>query len=108
MDQNLLSLQSVIESRKGAAPSESYVAKLFFKGQDAILKKIGEESAELIMASKDGVAGQIIYESADLLFHLMVLLSHHGLSVKQVLEELERREGVSGLAEKSSRQSEDK
>ncbi len=96
-------LAHVIESRKGADPSSSYVAKLLTKGQDAILKKVGEESTELVMASKDGVPDKIVAETADVWFHCMVLLAHHGLSHTQVLEELSRRFGLSGLEEKARR-----
>ncbi|HET7774693.1 MAG TPA: phosphoribosyl-ATP diphosphatase [Burkholderiaceae bacterium] len=94
---------ATIESRKGAQVTESYVAKLFAKGQDAILKKIGEEATELVMAAKDGHRDQIVYEATDLLFHTMVLLAHHGLSLDDVQTELARREGLSGLAEKAAR-----
>lgn len=96
-------LAQTIESRKSAETNSSYVAKLFHGGQDKILKKIAEESAETIMASKDGNADQIIYETADLWFHCMILLAFHDLSPDDVLKELERREGVSGIQEKSSR-----
>jgi phosphoribosyl-ATP pyrophosphohydrolase len=92
-----------IESRKSADASSSYVAKLFHGGQDKILKKIAEESAETLMASKDGDPGQVVYETADLWFHCLVLLAYHGLSPDDVLKELERREGVSGIVEKASR-----
>ena len=98
-------LAQTIESRKSAEANSSYVAKLFHGGQDKILKKIAEESAETIMASKDGNADQIIYETADLWFHCMILLAFHELSPDDVLKELERREGVSGIQEKSSRTS---
>jgi phosphoribosyl-ATP pyrophosphohydrolase len=94
---------ATIKSRKGADASDSYVAKLFAKGQDAILKKIGEESTELVMAAKDGQKDKIVYEATDLLFHTMVLLAHHGLSLDDVQTELARREGLSGLAEKAAR-----
>jgi phosphoribosyl-ATP pyrophosphohydrolase len=96
-------LDATLAARKNADPASSYTAKLFAKGQDAILKKIGEESAELIMASKDGEAGHILYEAADLLFHMQVLLAFHGLSMAGAKAELARREGVSGIAEKASR-----
>jgi phosphoribosyl-ATP pyrophosphohydrolase len=79
------------------------VAKLYAKGLDAILKKIGEEATETVMAAKDGVPDKIIYEVADLWFHSMVLLAHQGLSPDQVLAELQRRFGLSGLEEKASR-----
>lgn len=93
----------VIESRKGADPSTSYVAKLFSKAPDAFLKKIGEEATECVMAAKDNSPKDIIYETADLWFHSLVMLSHYGLRPEHVLAELERREGVSGLVEKSLR-----
>lgn len=96
-------LAETIEARKLADANSSYVAKLFHDGQDKILKKIAEESAETLMASKDGDANQVIYETADLWFHCLVLLSYHGLTPDDVLRELERREGVSGIEEKASR-----
>lgn len=98
-------LAQIIESRKSAEANSSYVAKLFHGGQDKILKKIAEESAETIMASKDGNTDQIIYETADLWFHCLVLLAFHEISPDDVLKELERREGVSGIQEKASRTS---
>jgi phosphoribosyl-ATP pyrophosphohydrolase len=99
----LLRLARTIESRKSADPSSSYVAKLLDSGQDKILKKIAEEAAETIMASKDNDKNQIVYETADLWFHCLVMLAHHGLTPEDVLLELERREGVSGIEEKLSR-----
>ncbi len=104
MDTTILNrLAETIESRKSADASSSYVAKLFHGGQDKILKKIAEESAETIMASKDGNADQVIYETADLWFHCLILLAYHGLTPDDVLKELARREGVSGIQEKASR-----
>lgn len=103
MNEILNKLQSVLEQRKNENSASSYVASLYDKGLDSILKKIGEESAETIMAAKDGVPEKIIYESADLLFHLMILLSHQNLDINQVLQELEGRFGLSGIAEKESR-----
>jgi len=101
--QDLLArLAAVIESRKPAAggdPDQSYVARLFAKGHDAILKKIGEEATEVVMAAKDGVPGRIVGEVADLWFHTMIALAAHGLSPADVLDELARREGLSGLEE---------
>ena len=94
---------ATIEARKGAEPSTSYVASLLAKGGDAILKKIGEEATETVMASKDGVPARVTSEMADLWFHCLVLLAHHGLSPADVLAELERREGRSGHDEKASR-----
>lgn len=103
-------LAAVIASRKpenGGDPASSYVAKLFAKGDDAILKKIGEEAVETVMAAKDVRAGadssKLLYETADLWFHSMVLLAQFDLSPQQVLDELARREGVSGIEEKASR-----
>ncbi|MES1983126.1 MAG: phosphoribosyl-ATP diphosphatase [Pseudomonadota bacterium] len=96
-------LTATLQARKQAAPDSSYTAKLFGRGEDAILKKIGEEATEVLLASKGGDRTHLVYEMADLWFHGMVLLAHHGLSAKDVLDELARREGVSGLAEKDSR-----
>lgn len=99
----LQTLTETIEARKQASPETSYVAKLFGKGEDAILKKVGEEATEVILASKEGDKQHIVYETADLWFHSMVMLAHHGLSAQDVLDELARREGLSGIAEKNSR-----
>lgn len=96
-------LSETLEARKVAAPSSSYVASLFHKGQDTICKKVAEEAAETIMASKDGDRLHLVREVADLWFHSMVLLAHHGLSAQDVLAELCRREGISGVDEKASR-----
>ncbi len=96
-------LSATIESRKTASPDSSYVAKLFHKGADSILKKIGEEATEVVIAAKDENREQIVYESADLLFHLMVMLARYDLTLADVAEELARREGLSGLVEKASR-----
>ena len=96
-------LTETLRERKHAAPETSYVAKLFSKGEDAILKKVGEEATEVILASKEGDKTHLIYETADLWFHCMVLLAHHDLSADDVLTELARREGLSGIAEKASR-----
>lgn len=95
----LARLAAVIESRRGGDPDKSYVARLFHKGTDAILKKVGEEATETVMAGKDGDAQKIVYEVADLWFHSLVALAHFGLKPEQVLAELERREGLSGLEE---------
>ncbi|MET0519248.1 MAG: phosphoribosyl-ATP diphosphatase [Burkholderiaceae bacterium] len=98
----LARVAAVIESRKPAAGGDaqsSYVAKLFDKGLDAILKKVGEESTELVMAAKDGDAQKIVYETADLWFHSMIALAQFGLGPADVLAELARREGLSGLQE---------
>ena len=96
-------LAAVLESRKGAAPESSYVAGLYAKGLDAILKKIGEEATETVIAAKGGDAGQVVHELADLWFHTLVLLAHQGLRPDDVLAELERRFGLSGLDEKALR-----
>ena len=96
-------LAQTIEERKQADENSSYVDKLLHGGQDKILKKIAEESAETLMASKDGNTNQVIYETADLWFHCLILLAYHGLTPDDVLNELERREGVSGIEEKASR-----
>ena len=102
-DDLLARLAAVIESRKQADPDKSYVARLFHKGTDAILKKIGEEATETVMAAKDGDRQKIVYEVADLWFHSMLALSAFGLSPADVLSELARREGLSGLEEKALR-----
>lgn len=99
----LLKIAEVLEQRKQADPDSSYVAGLYRKGLDTILKKVGEEATETVMAAKDGEAEKIIYEVADLWFHTLVLLAQQGLSPQQVLDELERRFGLSGIAEKASR-----
>ena len=98
-------LAETLEARKSASPDSSYVARLYAKGTDAILKKIGEEATETVMAAKDGQSEKIIYEIADLWFHTLVLLAHRGLKPQAVLDELARREGLSGLDEKAARQS---
>jgi phosphoribosyl-ATP pyrophosphohydrolase len=98
----LARLAAVIESRKpenGGDPAKSYVASLLAKGTDAILKKVGEEATETVMAAKDGDAQQIVRETADLWFHSLVMLAAFGLKPDDVLAELERREGLSGLEE---------
>ena len=96
-------LSATIAARKNASPETSYVAKLFHKGGDSILKKIGEEATEVVIAAKDHDLEQIVYESADLLFHLMVMLAQYDLTLADVADELARREGLSGLVEKASR-----
>jgi phosphoribosyl-ATP pyrophosphohydrolase len=104
MKQDILQrLAETLKARKLATPESSYVARLFSQGEDAILKKIGEEATEVILASKSGDNAQLVYETADLWFHCMVLLAQHGLSPDDVLKELARREGLSGLAEKENR-----
>lgn len=99
----LARLAEVIEARKAGDPEKSYVARLFHKGTDAILKKIGEEATEVVMAAKDGDPKQVVYEVADLWFHSMLALSAFGLSPADVLTELQRREGLSGLEEFAAR-----
>ncbi|MES2116923.1 MAG: phosphoribosyl-ATP diphosphatase [Pseudomonadota bacterium] len=106
-------LAEIIESRKlanGGDPATSYVSRLFAKGDDAILKKIGEEATETVMAAKDarvaGDASKVLYECADLWFHTLVMLAQFDLSPQQVLDELARREGVSGIEEKAARKDE--
>ena len=103
LSQDLLAkLADLIESRKpanGGDPDKSYIARLFAKGTDAILKKVGEEATETVMAAKDGVPDKIVYEVADLWFHSMIALAHFGLRPADVLAELARREGLSGLEE---------
>lgn len=96
-------LSELMEQRKSADPASSYVARLYAKGLDSILKKIGEEATETVIAAKGGNADEIVYETADLWFHTLVMLSHVGLSAQDVLNELARREGLSGIAEKASR-----
>lgn len=110
MSETLKRLAAVIESRKpvnGGDPDKSYVARLFSKGDDAILKKIGEEATEAVMAAKDVRAGgdksKVLYECADLWFHSMVMLAQFDLTPQDVLDELARREGVSGIEEKTGR-----
>ena len=99
----LCHLADVIEARKDADPSASYVAKLLHDGEDKILKKVAEESAEVLMASKDGDKPHVVREVAGLWFHCLVLLAHHGMRPEAVLDELQRREGISGIHEKASR-----
>ena len=96
-------LAEVIESRRQGDPDKSYVARLFHKGTDAILKKVGEEATETVMAAKDGDRQKIVYEVADLWFHSMIALAQFGLKPADVLAELERREGLSGLEEFAAR-----
>ena len=102
-DAILKHLADVIDSRKGGDTAESYVAHLFALGDDAILKKIGEEATEAVLAAKDGERERIVSETADLWFHCMVMLSHYGLRPENVLDELSRRAGTSGIEEKALR-----
>lgn len=103
----LLRLAAIIDSRKGGDPEVSYVSRLFHKGDDAVLKKIGEEATEVVLAAKDvrqgGAPGALVGEVADLWFHCLVMLSHYDLSPADVIAELERREGMSGIEEKALR-----
>ncbi len=103
-DDILQRLMAVLASRKGADPDSSYVAGLYRQGLDSILKKIGEESAETIIAAKSGDPQQIVAETADLWFHCLVLLAHQDLDARQVLDELEQRFGRSGVEEKAARE----
>ena len=96
-------LSELLEQRKSADPQSSYVAKLYAKGMDSILKKVGEEATETIIAAKDGNKEHLIYETADLWFHTLVMLAQAGLKPQDVLDELARREGISGIDEKASR-----
>lgn len=96
-------VSATLAERKAADPDSSYVSSLYAKGTDAICKKVVEEAAETIMASKDGDLLHVVWEVTDLWFHSMVLLAHHGLSVDDVLAEFRRREGVSGIDEKKAR-----
>ena len=104
MSEDILNrLADLLEQRKTADPSTSYVAKLYAKGMDSILKKVGEEATETVIAAKGGNKEEIIYETADLWFHTMVMLAKAGLKPQDILDELARREGLSGIAEKESR-----
>jgi len=102
-DDTLARLAAVIESRRGGDPERSYVARLFAKGADAMLKKVGEEATEVVMAGKDGNPAKLTAEVADLWFHTLVVLAAHGLDASAVRRELERREGISGHDEKAAR-----
>jgi phosphoribosyl-ATP pyrophosphohydrolase len=99
----LTALAEVLEARKQASAGDSYVASLYAKGLDAILKKIGEEATETVIAAKGGKPAELIHETADLWFHTLVLLAHQGLGPADVLAELDRRFGLSGHAEKAAR-----
>jgi phosphoribosyl-ATP pyrophosphohydrolase len=96
-------LMKVLESRKDAEPGTSYVASLYHDGLDSILKKIGEESTETIIAAKEGDKDQIVYETADLWFHCLVLLAQQNIEVRHLMDELDRRFGKSGIEEKAAR-----
>ena len=107
-DAILKRLADVIDARRGADPDTSYVARLFAKGEDTILKKIGEEATESVLAAKDGARERIVAETADLWFHCMVMLAYYGLRPEEVLTELDRRAGTSGLEEKAARKARDR
>jgi phosphoribosyl-ATP pyrophosphohydrolase len=102
-DDVMMRLAAVIESRRGGDPATSYVARLLSRAPDAVLKKIGEEATETVMAAKDGDRARIVAETADLWFHCLVMLAQHDLSPSDVLDELARREGLSGLDEFAAR-----
>lgn len=108
MNDILQRLGEILEERKNMNPQDSYVAKLYAQGLDVILKKVGEEATETVIAAKNGHLEQLIYETADLWFHTLVLLAHQGLGPQAVLSELERRFGVSGLQEKTQRNQENR
>jgi phosphoribosyl-ATP pyrophosphohydrolase len=105
MNDILNRLSDLLEARKTADPQSSYVAKLYAKGIDDILKKVGEEATETVLAAKGGEKSQIIYETADLWFHTLVMLAHANIKPQEILDELARREGLSGIDEKASRSS---
>jgi phosphoribosyl-ATP pyrophosphohydrolase len=96
-------LSETLASRRHADPESSYTAKLFADGPDSILKKIGEECAELIMAAKDGKRLNIVWESTDVIYHVLVLLAFYDMTIEDVSQEMRRREGISGIDEKKSR-----
>ncbi len=102
-DDTLARLALVVKQRRAGDPEKSYVARLFSKGPDAILKKVGEEATEVVMAGKDGDAAKVVYEVADLWFHTLMVLEQFGLQPADVLAELRRREGLSGLEEFAAR-----
>ena len=103
MSDTLESLARLIESRRGGDPEKSYVARLLSGGEDAILKKIGEEATEVVLAAKSGERLQLVREVTDLWFHCLVVLARHGLGPRDVLAEMQRREGISGIDEKAAR-----
>ena len=104
MNEDVLArLARVIESRRHADPQSSYVARLLARGEDAVLKKVGEEATECVMAAKDGARERIVAECADLWFHCLIMLAQYDLQPGDVLAELARREGLSGLDEKAAR-----
>ncbi|HCS13685.1 MAG: phosphoribosyl-ATP diphosphatase [Zetaproteobacteria bacterium CG06_land_8_20_14_3_00_59_53] len=103
MNDILKELTAILEARKSESADKSYVSSLYAKGLDKILEKVGEEAVETIIAAKNGDKEHLVYETADLWFHSMVMLAHQGLSADDVLNELARRFGVSGHDEKASR-----
>ena len=103
MNDVLARLAEVVHGRNGGDPERSYVSRLLSRGEDAILKKIGEEATETVMAAKDGDRQRIVGETADLWFHCLIMLEHYQLGPQDVLNELQRREGLSGLDEKAAR-----
>ena len=103
MNDVLNRLSELLEQRKRADPATSYVAKLYAKGMDSILKKVGEEATEVVIAAKGGNQQEIIYETADLWFHTLVMLAKADINPHEVLDELARREGLSGITEKENR-----
>lgn len=102
-EETLERIALAIEARKDGDPEASYVARLLAKGEDAILKKIGEEATETVLAAKDGDRLHLVRETADLWFHCMVMLAYYGLGPQDVIAELQRREGISGIDEKAAR-----
>ncbi len=102
-EETLARIASAIEERKDRGADESYVARLFAKGEDAVLKKIGEEATETVLAAKGGDRLHLVRETADLWFHCMVMLAYYGLGPQDIIAELHRREGISGIDEKAAR-----
>jgi phosphoribosyl-ATP pyrophosphohydrolase len=103
MSDTLAKIEAVLNERKQAEPNSSYVASLYAAGIDKILKKVGEEATETVIAAKGGNQDEIIYEMADLWFHSLVLLAQQNIPTQAILDELERRFGLSGLEEKANR-----
>ena len=103
MDDTLRELAAIIDARRSASAEDSYVASLLHAPVEKVLKKIGEEATETVIAATRGVRGEIVYESADLLFHLLVMLAHQGIALDEISVELRRRFGLSGHAEKAQR-----
>ena len=105
-DETLGRIAAAIEGRKNGDPERSYVARLFARGEDGILKKVGEEATEVILAAKDADRLHLVRETADLWFHCLIMLAHYGLGPQDVIAELQRREGISGIDEKAARKQE--